>query len=180
MAHLFLIGPGGVGKSAAGRFVASMLGRDFIDLDEEFCARVEPIRSYLDRYGYAAYVRRNATLFGELLEMQEEPALFVLSSGFLVTDVEPEVVASNRLRVKEAGTSILLMPSRSFEESMKIVLERQMGRGLGLNYLLQQATFAARFDGYMELGDLQVFSSEGPSEVAKRIVDRLSARVSEG
>jgi len=37
---IFIIGPGGVGKSTCGPILASMLDCKFIDLDEEFCQRI--------------------------------------------------------------------------------------------------------------------------------------------
>jgi shikimate kinase len=52
--HIFLIGPGGVGKTTIGRLFAPLLNLQFIDLDEEFCTRIGSVRSHLDRYGYLA------------------------------------------------------------------------------------------------------------------------------
>ncbi|SFS04325.1 shikimate kinase [Granulicella pectinivorans] len=176
MHHLFLIGPGGVGKTSAGRLLAPMLSRRFVDLDEEFCAHVGPLRPFLDAFGYAAYVRRNGLLFHELLEGTPEPVVLALSSGFLETDVEPETIASNRALVKSAGTSILLMPSRSQEESSRIVVERQMERGLNLERVSQARIFAERFAAYMTMGDIQLFSVGSPLEIAMQIKQELAKK----
>jgi shikimate kinase len=103
-------------------------------LDDEFCKRVRSIRNYLDEHGYASYVRRNSELFHELSAIYGPASgtVFVLSSGFLATDVEPETVARNRATVRAAGVSVLLMPSRDLVTRLKIVLARQRGRGLNL------------------------------------------------
>jgi shikimate kinase len=130
MQRIFLIGPGGVGKTTVGRLLAVHLGYELLDLDEEFCSRVRPIRNYLDAHGYPAYVRRNSELFHKLLALYgpASKTVFVLSSGFLATDVEPETVARNRTMVQAAGISVLLMPSRDLAASLEVVLARQMGR----------------------------------------------------
>ena len=43
MARIFLIGPGGVGKTTAGAELARQLGCAFVDLDQQFMARVGQI-----------------------------------------------------------------------------------------------------------------------------------------
>lgn len=82
--RIFLIGPGRVGKTTVGRLLAPHLGYGLLDLDEEFCSRVRPIRNFLDAHGYTGYVRRNSELFLELLAHYGPASgmVFVLSSGF--------------------------------------------------------------------------------------------------
>ena len=65
--HLFLIGPGGAGKSTVGEKLAVRLGYAFVDLDAQFCERVANIREYLKSDGYEAYLEQNAALFDALL-----------------------------------------------------------------------------------------------------------------
>jgi shikimate kinase len=169
MQHLFLIGPGGVGKTSTGRLLAPMLSRGFVDLDEEFCAQVAPIRSFLDAFGYAPYVRRNALLLCKLLEHMIDPAVIALSSGFLATDVEPETIEQNRALVRRSGTSVLLMPSRLQDECSRIIVERQMQRGLNLDRASQTRVFTERFVAYMNLGEHQVFGMGSPLEMAMQV-----------
>lgn len=44
-----------VGKSTTGRELRALLGWRVVDLDEEFCRRVENITVLLEKYGFAAY-----------------------------------------------------------------------------------------------------------------------------
>ncbi|MEX0555857.1 shikimate kinase [Klebsiella grimontii] len=44
MNTLFLIGPGGVGKSTVGALLAQAMNYRFIDLDSEFCEQLLNIR----------------------------------------------------------------------------------------------------------------------------------------
>jgi shikimate kinase len=172
--HIFLVGPGGVGKTTTGRLLAPLLGRPFVDLDQEFCDHIAPIRSFLGEQGYVAYVRRNASLFRSLLSAQPAPTVFALSSGFLATDVEPAIVTANRAAVVDAGISVLLLPSRDYTASLEIVVARQLQRGLGLHRDRQVATFRDRFIPYMSLADIQVFSAEPPEIVARLIARELA------
>ncbi len=93
--HVFLIGPGGVGKTTLGPLLAPLTDATFVDLDEQFCERIAPIRHFLDEHGYAAYIRENASLFRILLEEAKPRSrrVFALSSGFLATNVEAEIVS---------------------------------------------------------------------------------------
>lgn len=56
----------------------------------------------------------------------------MLSSGFLATDVCPEIVAVNRQLVRQSGYSILLLPSEDIDIATRIVVARQLMRGFGL------------------------------------------------
>jgi len=175
--NIFLIGPGGVGKTTVGRLLAPMLSGSFIDLDEEFCARVRPIRRYLNEHGYPAYIRENAALLEKLLRESAQTPLvvFALSSGFLVTDVEPKIVLRNREIVQANGRSVLLLPSRDFVQSARIIVERQIQRGLNLERESQTILIQSRIGPYSELGHIKVFSSASPQSIAKEIAMRLTS-----
>ena len=178
MRHVFLIGPGGVGKTSVGRILAPLLNYAFVDLDEAFCQEEGAIRGFLGSHGYAEYLRRNSLLFSELLANSAESTVFSLSSGFLVTDVEAATIARNNALVQQAGTSILLMPSPSFEASSSVVIQRQLRRGLNLEHHQQLRTFAARFHAYMRKGDLQMFGCDPPAIIAQRVHEKLLLQIS--
>lgn len=158
MNTLFLIGPGGVGKSTVGALLAQAMSYPFIDLDSEFCER------------------ENAALCSRLLaENPHEKRVVVLSSGFLATDVCPEIVASNRLLVRQAGYSILLLPSEDIDIATRIVVARQLMRGFGLVREKEEMKFRQRFREYCALDDCRVVSSEEPERVAERVREKVAA-----
>jgi len=176
--YVFLIGPGGVGKTTTGQILARLIDASFVDLDEEFCERIAPIRSYLNEHGYAAYIRENASLFRTLLEEAQpgSTTVFALSSGFLATNVEAEVVSQNRALVMQQGTAVLLMPSEDITECTRVIVERQLRRGLGLNRESQRATALERIGPYSELGHIRIYHSGAPSDVAREVACRLQSR----
>lgn len=176
MNTLFLIGPGGVGKSTVGMLLAQAMNYRFIDLDSEFCEQVLNIRQYIQRNGYERYVRENAALYSRLLTPNpHEKRVVVLSSGFLSTDVCPEIVAGNRQLVRQCGYSILLLPSADIDIATRIVVARQLTRGFGLVREKEEMKFHQRFREYCALADCRVVSSEEPERVAELVREKVAA-----
>jgi shikimate kinase len=175
MNTLFLIGPGGVGKSTVGALLAQAMNYRFIDLDSEFCEQLLNIRQYIQRNGYERYVRDNAALCSRLLaENPHKKRVVVLSSGFLATDVCPEIVAGNRQLVRQSGYSILLLPSEDIDIATRIVVARQLMRGFGL-VREKEMKFRQRFREYCALDDCRVVSSEEPERVAELVREKVAA-----
>jgi shikimate kinase len=170
---LFLIGPGGVGKSTVGIHLAHLLGWDLIDLDHSFIGEVGDIGAYIRAHGYEGYIEANSKLAHRLIPGTKERSIFVLSSGFLVTDVRHDIVERNRQLVSSAGHTVLILPSQDIAEACRIVVERQLRRGFGLNPDRERKKFLSRFHAYCELGQTQVFTQAAPECIAAAIRDRL-------
>lgn len=172
--HLFMIGPGGVGKSTVGERLAERLGYAFVDLDTQFCERLANIRDYLKTDGYEAYLEQNSALFEALsVELRHHNVVFALSSGFLATDIRPDIVQRNRQRVRESGRSILLMPSKDVDVACDCIVTRQLKRGFGLERDKEEAKFRHRFPDYMALGDIQIFAMGSPEIIINKIIAAL-------
>ncbi len=171
---IFLIGPGGVGKSTCGKILAKELDCQFVDLDTEFCNQVENIGTYIKSKGYRPYCYANSELFYKLLDDLPENYVFVLSSGFLVHESFNELIEKHVRTLGEAGTSVLLLPSQSVEESTVIVVERQLKRGFGLERERETEKFKRRFHEYQKYGDIKIFSTDEPEEVANEIIRQIN------
>ncbi len=173
--HVFLIGPGGVGKTTVGSHLAPLINATFVDLDDQFCERIGPIRRFLGEQGYAAYIRKNASLLRTLVgeAKPHSRTVFALSSGFLATDVEAGVVSRNRAFVMQHGTAVLLLPSENATECVRIIVERQLGRGLGLDRASQEFVATQRIRPYSELGHIRVYHSGSPVLIAREVAYRL-------
>ncbi len=163
---IFIIGPGGVGKTTCGKILAKLLNYNFIDLDQEFYNQIENIGTYLDKYGYEKYCYANSKLFFALVKQQTDNFVFVLSSGFLVHEDLPELALKHAEALKQLGTSILLLPSESLEESVGIVIKRQLSRGFGLKEEKERIKFSQRYNLYKQMGDVKIFSHAEPEYVA--------------
>jgi shikimate kinase len=173
LSAIHLVGPGGVGKSTVGRLVARELGWSFLDLDTEFMNRIAHIGDFIREHGYDRYQEANSELAHDVVTTIDRPYIAALSSGFLLIDRRPECGYRNRRLVLETGTSIVIMPSADIDEATDIVVARQLGRGFGLIADREREKFRSRFAAYLELGDMQIFSSAPPEEIAAAIVDRL-------
>ncbi|POP44686.1 shikimate kinase [Superficieibacter electus] len=175
--HIFLIGPGGAGKSTVGKFLSDRIGYIMLDLDSEFCERIANIREYIKSCGYESYLEQNSALLNKLLlEYTEHNVLFILSSGFLSTDIRPDIVENNKKVVSENGFSVLLMPSQDYDEALKCIVDRQLQRGFSLVREKEEEKFSQRFNEYIETGNLKIFSMEKPECIAVKIANELNKR----
>lgn len=173
MARIFIIGPGGVGKTAAGGELARLLDCPFFDLDQQFMARVGHIDAVIGDQGYGRYVELNAELFATLAEELPATCVMALSSGFLARDTPAVLLEANRARVKAAGIAIRLLPSADLAEASRIVVARQMGRGFNLDEARETAKFARRFADYLDQGDIGLFSAAAPDEITAEMARAL-------
>jgi shikimate kinase len=170
---IHFVGPGGVGKSTVGKLVSQALGWPFLDLDMEFIGRIAPIDHFIRAHGYERYQEANSALAHDVLRQNDQPRVAALSSGFLMIHRGPEYGRRNRLLVQQTGYSILILPSADIDEATDIVVARQLARGFGLTADRERAKFRCRFSAYLELGDMQIFSTAAPEEIAGAIADRF-------
>lgn len=162
---LFLLGPGGVGKSSLGRELSRQFGWPLIDLDLEFCARIGEIGGFISAHGYERYRAENLALAGNLVSQFERPSVLVTASGFLAA--EPGTDDHNVSRqLVGTGYSVTLLPSLDIEAATAIVVERQLTRGFGLRRETEIPKFRKRFGIYRAEGDMLVVGTEHPSQIA--------------
>ena len=173
MSIIFIIGPGGVGKTTCGKILAKNIGYNFIDLDTEFCKKIKNITKYIEYKGYKFYCYKNSILFENILTRINEDTVFVLSSGFLVHEGIDDLVKKHLRFIKRFGVSILLLPSVLIEDGIDIIIERQMNRGWKLNRKKEYLKFKDRFVKYKKYGDVKVFSCERPELIANLMQKEL-------
>ncbi|HWV21234.1 MAG TPA: shikimate kinase [Devosia sp.] len=170
---LFLLGPGGVGKSTLGRELAQILDWPLIDLDLEFCARLDLIGRFIAQYGYQRYRDENLALAKTLLSESTGPRIFVTASGFFAAPAgTPDNIEARRL--VSTGYGIVLLPSRDIEIATPIVVERQLQRGFGLERTSEEEKFRHRFQLLIDDGDALVISQDQPSKIARALAGALA------
>lgn len=171
---IFLIGPGGVGKSTCGKILANLLGYNFIDLDAKFCERIENVSDYINIFGHEKYRIENSRLFYKILSQHLENFVFSLSSGFLIYENMNELTLKHKQTLGDQGISVLLLPSEALNESMEIVVKRQLLRGFGLKENREKTKFIQRFPIYKELGNIKIFSHDKPEIIAKQMKKEIA------
>lgn len=168
---IFLIGPGGVGKSTTGKILAQLLETSFIDLDQIFCDKIDLVGNFIDKNGYEKYCQKNSQLFFEIIKNQDN-FVMALSSGFLVHEECPDLAKIHQDAIKE-GISVLLLPSRSLKISQEIIIPRQLQRSFGLKAPREKEKLEKRFYRYQQFGDLQIFSKQAPEKIAQKIFKNI-------
>ena len=171
---LFLVGPGGVGKSTLGERLAPKLGRTLFDLDLIFCDRIGVIGPFIAQHGYAAYRAANLELAEHLVETVIGPAIFVASSGFLAA-----LPGSDDRRRAEAvlggGYALALLPSLDLDVSTQIIVERQLSRPFGFNRDDEAQKFRMRAPACRDAADLLVVSVAAPELIAETVAVAMGA-----
>lgn len=166
--HVFLIGPGAAGKSNLGVELAPLLHRRLVDLDQEFLLRVGNIDSFIRNAGYERYKLRNSQLAREIVTEADNALLLVTSSGFLTLDNPKEVLDANHALLA-TGYSVCLLPSRDFERSVSVIVERQLSRPFSRSRASEEEIIRDRYPIYARSGDLLVFSTAAPSDIAQAV-----------
>jgi shikimate kinase len=175
---LFVLGPGGVGKSTLGRELAASLCWPLVDLDLVFCEQLAVIGDFIITHGYARYRAENLALAARLLATTAGPQVFVTSSGFLVAPVGTPDHAQSRQLVG-TGYGITLLPSLDIEQATEIVVARQLTRGFGFEREGETRKFRERFAIYCQEGDMLVASVAPPKVIANAVLAELQLETSE-
>ena len=173
---LVLLGPGGVGKSTLGRSLAGTLAWPMIDLDIEFCDRIEVIGTFIGTHGYKRYRAENLALAERLIDEAPPSTIFVTSSGFLAA--APGTDDRRRAgRLVATGYGVTLLPALDIGVATSIVVERQLTRGFGFERQSEEQKFRERFTIYRETGDMLVSSVAAPARIAAAVVASLGLPV---
>lgn len=167
-----LVGPGGAGKTTAGRLAAKTLGWPFVDLDECFMAELGDIAGCIDSHGYRQYAASNVALYRRLRAAASAPAVMALSSGFMtyapgIADDYPALCAS----IEADPLTALLMPAWTLDACVASIVQRQLARPyLGGDAARETQRIRERFERYMALGCTRIQSDAPPDAVAAQIV----------
>jgi len=172
---IFLIGPGGTGKSTLGPALARRSSASFLDLDLEVCRRVAAIPNLIAARGYATYCQVNAAIAAQLVLEAEGRVVMATSSGFLTHDEQPAVVARNLDLVRRTGTAVVVLPSDVDGDSAELIARRQAQRYPQESYEHWLAVTTKRPPINRALADVEVIARGSPEEVAALTFARLGA-----
>ena len=171
---IWLIGPGGAGKSTAGPLLAQRLGLPFRDLDVEFAARFGDIDEFIGAHGYQAYARANVEVY-ELTVRDGARGVLALSSGFMTypPEVHPRYAAV-RHEIARSRTTFVLLPSLDLEACVAETVRRQVARALTRRVpSREESVIRERFVTYVSLPAQKVETMRPPPDVAAELAVRL-------
>ena len=170
---LFLLGPGGVGKSTLGQELAQQLGWTLVDLDKLFCQEVGDIGGLIAQKGYDRYRAENLDLAEQRFAAVASPTIFVSSSGFLAAPPDSSDFTRAASLVRR-GFGITLLPSLDIDRAAQIVVARQLTRGFGFVREIEDRKFRQRFPIYQSIGDGLVVSTAEPKVIAAELIKTLA------
>jgi shikimate kinase len=173
-----LVGPGGAGKTTAGLALAKRLRIAFVDLDEQFTARVHDISAYLTAYGYQAYAAQNIQLYLDTRESLQEEAVIALSSGFMTyrDDAHPAYKGLHR-EILASPTTAVLLPSFDYEASVTETVRRQLRRPFARSVEREEQVIRARFEVYWGLPAKKFETKKPVDDVVDDLVAQLLPHV---
>lgn len=171
---VYLIGPGGAGKTTVGSVLASLSGRPFGDLDAHFAARHGDIDRFIEVFGYRAYARANIDVWLELARTLTDHVM-AFSSGFMTYPPDAHSrYAGVRDAVLRHPATFVLLPSLDLEACVAETIHRQTRRGAGRTTAARaEAKTRERFAAYVALGPAIITTMRRPIDVASDIASRL-------
>lgn len=171
---IHLVGPGGAGKTTAGRALAQRLGITFVDLDEQFAAQAGDISAYLTTHGYQAYAKQNVQTYLATLRSLRGETVIALSSGFMTypDDAHPAYPGIYR-DIAASPLTLVLLPSFDYETCVAETVRRQLQRPFSRSAKREEEVIRARFGVYRRLAARQ-FETAGAVDA---VVDALVAYV---
>ncbi|WP_326536037.1 shikimate kinase [Pseudorhodoferax sp.] len=171
---VFLLGPGGAGKSSTGAALAQRLGLPFCDLDAQFIAAEGEPGHCIARHGYAGYAARNVEICARTVARMERPAVLALSSGFMAypSGVHPRHDALRRMLLRSPG-SFVLLPALELETCVAETVRRQRERTFARSAAREEEVIRTRFALYRELPLPKITTMRPLAEVVDDLVRRV-------
>lgn len=175
---IYLVGPGGAGKTTTGDLLGERLGISFVDLDERFMATVGDIGTYIEERGYLTYAARNVELYSEIATANLGDLVLALSSGFMTYPLDVHRGYSRyREAIASSPTTFVLLPTLDFEECVAEIVRRQVRRTFGRSALREEEVIRERFWLYAGLSARKVQTMRAPEMVVDELAVVLAAQL---
>lgn len=176
--HVVLVGLMGSGKTTVGRKVATLLGRPFVDADDELEARSgRSVAAWFEEEGEIGFRDAEADLLGDLLD-GEDPIVVGAGGGVVVT-------ARNRARLQRDDVAVAYLHGEAafLGSRAKPKAHRPLLAGDVDAKAVLAEMYAARDPWYREVADVVVEvrpaheAGDRPKwRLAAAVVDALVAR----
>lgn len=176
-----LVGPGGAGKSTVGTLLAQRLGVPFVDLDEEFAARVGDISQFLCSDGYDAYAKRNVDVYISVINAVARDAVLALSSGFMTyrRDIHPAYEGCRR-DIASSPSTFVLLPSLELEACVAETVRRQLIRPFARSADAEEEAIRTRFHIYLAIPATKVQTVRPVGDIIDELVAAQHAHAPAG
>ena len=175
---IYLIGPGGAGKTTTAHLLASQLGYDCFDLDQYFIETIGDISTFIDQFGYDCYAQKNIECYLALMNRTHYNAtalIIACSSGFMTyrEDIHTDYIKIKN-HILQHPLTFVLLPSICFEDCVQEIVERQMRRSyLKVSPDKEREKIMQRFDIYAQLPCKIILTNVEPLNVVNDIKNKI-------
>lgn len=175
---IYLIGPGGAGKTTTARLLKKEFDFQYYDIDEIFMIQEGDISKFINTYGYHKYAIRNLKIYTQLLGSlsQKHINIVVCSSGFMcyLNDISKDYLRIKK-QIEKHDFTFLLLPSMDLETCVNEIVDRQMMRSyLSLSKEKEERKIRQRFPIYNDLKCKIILTNQDKNKVALQIYTQIS------
>ena len=183
------IGPQASGKTEVSRILARELDVPLVDADVAFANMYGPITTFVNRFGQELFRQYEAEILTKIVEDNKELGNSVVlapGGGAVAHDQGEEYRLANIEALQKAGRMFYLLPSKSLEESARVLTDRWLrdpnsaAQRISLNdntdkYGEILETVRKRDPLYREASENRVIYTDGLSvhHVAEEVLSRL-------
>lgn len=175
MVNIYITGPSGGGKTSAGRIVAQLLGRPFVNHDDLFEQRHGSIMEYWKQFGDEGLAKAMAGIVREV-HAKDGQVIAPFASAFSYAEA-PTLPAENAQICKHDGFFVLLLPSHFEWRAVRILVQRNSYRQ---NYVVNkndvEKNYRTRIPVLKQLADVIVYDNTSPEHAAAKIVAEVKRR----
>jgi shikimate kinase len=170
--NIYITGPSGGGKTSAGKIVAKLLNRPFVNHDDLFEQRFGSIMEYWKKHQDEGLARAMAEIVREVHE-KDGQVIAPFAAAFAYAEA-PRLPAENAQICKHNGFFVLLLPSRWDWRAIRILIHRNSYRP---NYQVDRAwverNYRQRTPVLKRLADVIIYDNTSPETAAQKIIDAL-------
>lgn len=156
--NIVITGISGSGKTEVGLLVASILGRDFIDINHEFEKRYGSKNEFLKNNSESAFRDREESIINELS----------LRTGIVVATSGETVMRSNNVSALKANGRIFFL-DRSPEKIPTDFMEQNL-----MSRMSMIALYGQRYPIYKNSADTRIDGNGSPVDVSNAIIARFN------
>jgi shikimate kinase len=169
--HVVLVGLPGAGKSTVGKLLATMLGRPFVDIDDEI-ERIagQSIQAVFEHHGEAHFRQLEAEATKNLAT--QSPSVVATGGGWMTNTRARAALSSNLIDLIYLRTSVGAAAQRLANDTAVRPLIRGRIAEKALSELLEQ-----RRSAYESAPRVVDTDGAPPDEVAKKVLNAVLASV---
>jgi shikimate kinase len=176
MTNIFLIGPGGVGKSSIGEELSKIAKLNFIDQDEMFKKEYGEIGIFGKEWNWKIFTIRNSRNLLNLIKKNQK-SIYATSPKAFINPLVPETEQIVSNRCKQNGITALVLPSRFFLKTKQIIWERIKLRLYKPDPKVFQEDFTKELvKQYKNHADIIIYDNISPKSAAQKIYKKLKSK----